>query len=25
VTGQRDSESNGDWVWVDAFDVTTTS
>jgi len=25
VTGQRDTKSSGDWVWVDAFDVTTAS
>lgn len=25
VTGQRDSQSSGDWVWVDAFGVTTAS
>ena len=25
VTGQRDSQSGGAWVWVDAFDVTTAS
>jgi hypothetical protein len=25
VTGQRDSKSSEDWVWVDAFDVTTVS
>jgi hypothetical protein len=25
VTGQHDSESSEDWVWVDAFDVTTVS
>src|SRR5229473_810667 len=25
VTGQRNTKSSGDWVWVDAFDVTTAS
>jgi len=25
VTGQHDSNSGGDWVWVNAFDVTTVS
>ena len=25
VTGQHDSKSSGEWVWVDAFDVTTVS
>jgi hypothetical protein len=25
VIGQHDSKSSGEWVWVDAFDVTTVS